>query len=683
MNELINAIEQFEFIRPTLLLALIPLLIFYTIKLKFGSQDNSWQSLLPSHLYQQLIVSKHLKSSKFKIHTFAFAYLLAIIAIAGPSWEKLPQAVYQTQAGKVIVMDMSMSMRATDLSPNRLTRARFKAIDLIKQVSEGETGLVAYAGDAFVISPLTDDANTLVSLIPSLRPEIMPQQGSNPIYALETASELLKNAGYQSGQIYWISDGIRISDIDEIRDFLNASQYDVSALLVGTEEGAPIEMQDGTLLKDRMGSIVIPKVDERYFSQALSGTGASYSIFTSDNSDILAIERELKFEQQQSKQVEDTQGDILKDMGPYILLLLLPIAAYSFRKGLLASVLVCVLYFPQADVYAQVTNDQSTTSTNANELDNAAKPQGSQISGTQTIKNWFLNRDQRGKQAFDSKQYDVATELFEDKQWQAASAYKSGNYEDALALFDGLSGIENRYNKANSLAKLGRLDEALVEYEYVLEQQPDHENALKNKALVESLLEQQQQDEKQSESQNKQEQNNESSQDKQNKQENSNQQEESQQEQSEENSKQDPSSNEGQNSEQDEASEQSEQSPNNEESSQDSSSLEQAAKDQTNNREKQNETENQRDEEEQDSSAKNAQAQQNNEQQAQSEEQTQAIAQSQVMENMTPEEKEEYQRMQMILNKIPDDPAYLLQRKMLLEAYKRKNAPVPPTQENW
>jgi Ca-activated chloride channel family protein len=319
MNEII---QNFQFIRPEWLWALLAIVIAYAVKLKFGKDQNVWQQIIPAHLYQQMIVRKGLVISNKFMHFATVSLLLAIIAIAGPSWEKLPQAVYQTQAGKVILMDMSMSMRATDLSPNRLTRARFKAIDLVNEVKEGETGLVAYAGDAFVVSPLTDDVNTLVSLLPVLAPEIMPIQGSIALNGLRQAASLLENAGYQQGQIYWVTDGIRYDEIKEVRNFIIKSSFDVSALLVGTEIGAPIAMEDGQLLKDYSGKIVVPSINSRYMNQAMAGTNGKYHLFASDNSDIQAIKREIEFDQQQqSKEVENTSGDTFKDMGPYLVLL--------------------------------------------------------------------------------------------------------------------------------------------------------------------------------------------------------------------------------------------------------------------------------------------------------------------------------------------------------------------------
>ena len=141
-------------------------------------------------------------------YALTFALALGVIGAAGPTVEKLTQLVVSVDKGHVVVMDMSLSMRSTDIAPDRLTRAKFKAIDLVQLINEGEIGLVAYAGDAFTISPLTEDISTLETLIPSLSPEIMPVRGSDAYAGLTLAADLLLQAGYPNGTIYWITDGI-------------------------------------------------------------------------------------------------------------------------------------------------------------------------------------------------------------------------------------------------------------------------------------------------------------------------------------------------------------------------------------------------------------------------------------------------------------------------------------------
>src|SRR5690606_4082420 len=109
----------------------------------------------------------------------AFAgWVLGCLALAGPTWEKLPQPVLQKRDALVVVLDLSLSMTVADVQPSRLQRARYKILDLLQRRTEGLTGLVAYAGDAHVVTPLTDDTATIANLVPALAPDMMPIYGS-------------------------------------------------------------------------------------------------------------------------------------------------------------------------------------------------------------------------------------------------------------------------------------------------------------------------------------------------------------------------------------------------------------------------------------------------------------------------------------------------------------------------
>lgn len=673
MNDII---QNFQFIRPQCLWLFVPIVIGYIIKLKYSKDQNLWQRIIPKHLYQQMIVSKGMHKSNRFMHVAMFGLLTATIAISGPSWEKLPQAVYQTQVGKVILMDMSMSLRATDLSPNRLSRARFKAIDLVNEVKEGETGLVAYSGDAFVVSPLTDDINNLKTLIPVLSPEIMPTQGSSALMGLEQAATLLTNAGYQQGQIYWISDGISYDEIKDIRNFIINSDFDISALLIGTEAGAPITMQDGQLLKDYSGKIVIPSINSRYMNQAMAGTNAQYHLFATDNSDIQAIKMKVEFEQQkQAEAIENITGDELKDMGPYLVLLLLPIAAYAFRKGLLniavATFFTSLLLLPNKPAMAQ---SQALNSSPAPQEVTLTTPSSTAETLVDKV---FKNANQRGKLAFDNSDFEKADGLFDNQEWRAASAYKMGDYERAATLYSELlkkdsTNKDNLYNQGNALAKQGKLEEALEVYNHALSVDSEYEQALQNKKIVEDLLKQQSDPNKPQDSNNDQQQGD--GEDQQQSEDGENQQQEqSEGGESPENGQQGDQSSEQQSENSQQQSDQQTDSANDE-------ALKQNAQEQAE-RESQ---ESQSDElQEQEQSQQNNANQQADDQSPSEQEQQAAISNQINADDLSPEQKEEMQRMQMILNKVPDDPAYLLKRKMQLEAYKRKNSPPSPEQENW
>jgi Ca-activated chloride channel family protein len=626
--EFLSQFNEFHFIRPHWLWAIIGLLVMVALIRFVHKQQSGWQSVLAGHLYQHLITTDGLKKSRPPLFLLAFGWILATIALAGPTWERLPQPVYQLNTGKVVLIDMSLSMRATDVKPDRLSRAKYKAIDLVNAITEGETGLVAYAGDAFTISPLSSDAQNLTTLIPSLTPEIMPIAGSDPALGIQAAIELLSNAGYQQGEIFWITDGISNQQMKEVSSIINQSVFRVSVLGVGTEQGAPIQLTNGELLKDSRGAIVVPKLTTDNLKSLSRNSGGRFAPMQADDSDVDYLIDQTLIEQdgEDNEQLEKEEfGDKWQEMGPYLLLLLLPFAAYSFRRGIITVLFVGMLlpaYSPSA--HADWWQDMWKTP------------------------------DQQAMQAYNNSEYEQAANSFEDSFWQGTAHYKNQDYQAALDAFSQVAAsdpnyLDATYNTGNTLAQMGEIDQAIAAYEQVLEEQPEHEEALANKALLERLKNQQEQQQGES---------GDESQD----QENDQQQEQQQGDQQQSGQQDGQQSEDEQQGEESQGQDQSDGSEQNEEESQ--SGQQQDEKD-----EKQTEEQ-----------AQQSQGEQSQEQKE--EQQTQTLQQGE--EELTDEEREQMQRMQNLLNRVPDDPAFLLKRKMQIEAQRRKRERLPANiQGNW
>ena len=627
MIESFSALNEFHFIRPHWLWAIIPLLIMVALIRYIHKQQSGWQSVLASHLYQHLITTAGIKKVRPPLFLLGFCWILATIALAGPTWERLPQPVYQLNTGKVVLIDMSLSMRATDVKPNRLTRAKYKAIDLVNAITEGETGLVAYAGDAFTISPLSSDAQNLTTLIPSLTPEIMPIAGSDPALGLQAAIELLNNAGYQQGEIFWITDGVNNQQMQEISEIFNDSMFRLSVLGVGTEAGAPIQLVNGELLKDSRGAIVVPKLTVNNLKSLSRSSGGRYAPMQSDDSDINYLVEQTLIEQdpnENDKAEPESFGDKWQEMGPYLLLLILPFAAYSFRRGIVTLVFMGVLlpaYSPEAR--ADWWQDMWKTP------------------------------DQQAMQAYDKNEYEQAANRFDNSLWQGTAHYKNKDYQAALESFAQVkptdkSYTDATYNAGNALAQLGEIDQAIAAYDTVLAQQPEHEEALSNKALLERLKEQQEQQQ----------------------QDQSGEQPEDQESGEQDGEQQDEQQQDGQKSDQQQEGEQS-QDPQQGENSEQSESESQDSEQQS-----------QAEQEQQEAEQKQADQAEAKKQKSQQEQQAQALQQGE--EELTDEQREQMQRMQNLLNRVPDDPAFLLKRKMQIESQRRKRERLPTNiQGNW
>ncbi|WP_394221044.1 VWA domain-containing protein [Alteromonas gracilis] len=674
-------LNQFHFLRPEWFTALIPLMLLVVLIRKTTAKQSGWQSVIPSHLYQHMVIGKTEMGVKPPMWMLAFVWIVSVVALAGPTWERLPQPVYQLKMGHVIVIDMSLSMRATDMTPDRLTRAKYKAIDLVNAIGEGEMGLVAYAGDAFVISPLTEDAGNITALIPSLSPEIMPVPGSDPLLGIESASELLTNAGYNSGMIYWITDGVELEQQQELQEYVASIPFTVNALTVGTSEGAPIRQQSGELLKDFTGSIVIPKLNEGAVKGVVKTSGGRFEPFTSNDDDINALATVSLLDKSDSEEDEEesnVQGDQWKEVGPYLLLVLLPFAAFAFKRGLVFIVFVGIFspsMVQNAHALQSIGASQGAQASQSNRLA-TEQPLITEQPGKPDSLSWwqtpFMNDNQEALNSYQRGKYEDAVNQFSDDAWKASSLYKSGDYESALDAFKNIPGPESFYNQGNALAKLGKLEEAIEKYEQALNEVPDFEDAKVNKKIVEDLLKQQQE---QNQEPNQDENGDDS--DQSNSQENA----ENNQQQSGEQRNQD-GSNEQDSQQNDNEGQQSDQSPNDDQqnggdNSQQSDDSQMSDTNEPSDSQQQNTEQEQS--EQSDSAQQNGIQKQEDEQQEQQE--AQAV-QGQEAE-LTDAEKEELQRMESLMRRVPDDPAFLLKRKMQLEAQKRQRQRMPSNRSDW
>ncbi|KTD76358.1 vWA domain-containing protein [Legionella waltersii] len=194
-------IADFHFLRPWWLLMIIPLLLLVKILWQQNPKLYAWSDVCDSHLLDHLIQSKGHGKRMFSFSFLLFSIFFMILGISGPTWHKMPVPLFKAVQPRVLLLDMSDNMLSGDLSPNRLSRAKFKLRDLLAHKDVGQFGLIAFTSEPFVVSPLTDDGQTISALLSNLTPDVMPVEGYNLDSALKEASKLVKEAGYQQGQI--------------------------------------------------------------------------------------------------------------------------------------------------------------------------------------------------------------------------------------------------------------------------------------------------------------------------------------------------------------------------------------------------------------------------------------------------------------------------------------------------
>ena len=395
----------------------------------------------------------------------AAVLLVGAVGIAGPAWEKLPRPVEQKNDALIVLFDLSLSMYAEDLAPSRLTRARHKIADVLRRREEGFTALVAFAGDAHTVSPLTDDTRTIENLLNALSPAMMPVLGSDTGAAMQLAHQLFDNAYMTQGRILLVTDGIdRLADVTDFSD----SRFPLSILGIGTPDGAPIPLdfanQPGRFLQTQEGDTVRPRLDDDRLATAARICHGRYRTFAVGDTDIDILLATPLPQDDATIEVE-REFDTWADAGYWVVLALLPFMLLGFRRGLLACLVLCLVPMP---AMAGFWDDL------------------------------WQRRDRQALEALHEGEPEMAAELFNDDAWRNAAMYRSENYQGAAAGWATQasaqpSAAEGHYNLGNALAHLGDFESAIEAYDRALAAAPGNEDAAFNKSLIEQLQQQQQQ----------------------------------------------------------------------------------------------------------------------------------------------------------------------------------------------
>jgi len=459
-------IHDFHFLRPFCFLALLPLAALLAWWWRQRRSGRTWEGIVDARLLPHLLIGGGRGRSLRTLVAIAACGVLAVTAMAGPTWSKLQQPVFRRESALVVLLDLSRSMDATDLTPNRIQMARFKLRDLLDRRKEGETAFVVYAAEPFTVTPLTGDVATIKRQLSSLDPEIMPAQGSRADRAIVMAQTLMQDAGAVRGDVLLITDGVENTPPDALTAAVRklvAAGYHLSVLGVGTRDGGPIPLKDGGFFSEAGGAIVIPKLDEDSLVRlAALGQGLYRRLGVGDR-DIQALTTAFERNSRagDSRKMEGLKSDQWREAGAWLLLPLLPIAALAFRRGaLLGMCLLFLLPLPR----------------NAHALD------------------WpglWQRPDQRGATALAEERPTEAAAFFKDRQWRAAAHYRAEDYQAALKDLEGEQGAEADYNRGNALAHLGKYLEALKAYDAALKENPSLTDAAHNRDLVEKWLQQQ------------------------------------------------------------------------------------------------------------------------------------------------------------------------------------------------
>jgi len=454
---------DFHWIRPEWLL-LIPAIVAVAVLLarrQLGA--GHWREVIDPVLMPYVLSRTPGRGVDHRWWLLGLAGIVAIVALAGPAWQRIEQPVFRAEQAIVVALDLSRSMDAQDIEPSRLARARLKILGMLERRQSGQTALLVYTANAFTVTPLTDDTDTIAALVNSLSTDIMPSRGSYPEVGIRKGLSLLEQASVGYGEVLLVTDGGSSPAAEKAARDLKSAGYTLSILGVGTREGAPIPRTAGGFVTDNRGAIAVARLEERGLRDLAAEGGGRFAVLSSDDSD---LDHLLSGEISAAAAADDDSlvTDRWREEGPWLVLFLLPLAALAFRKGW---VLLLVVFI-------------------------APLPQPAEAAFWEDL--WF-NKNQQAAQAMEDGSPADAAVLFDDAEWRAVARYQSGDYSGSAAEFAEYDDTRNLYNLGNSLAQQGEFDSAIDAYEQVLEVEPANEDASYNLDLVKQIKNQQEQEE--------------------------------------------------------------------------------------------------------------------------------------------------------------------------------------------
>ncbi|MDN3273589.1 VWA domain-containing protein [Frankia sp. RB7] len=417
---------SFHLLRPLWLVALIPLAAAVVLLRWRHSVRAQWGGVIAPHLLDHLIVQPGGGRSINPLYLVATAMTLGIIALSGPTWRRELPPFVEDKAPLMIALAVGSSMSESDVAPSRLERAKQKIGDLLAARAGARTGLIAYAGTAHLVMPLTDDRAVIAPFLAALTPGLMPSDGRNVAGAVALAAQSLATEPV-AGTILLVADELGAADAAAIRQAAGRNNV--------------------VMLAMNAGSASVP----------LGSDAVRVSI---DGSDILRLERRIDTRFQSAE--GDAFGTRWQDEGFWLLPPLALLSLLWFRRGTTVAWVVALLI--------------------------VAHPEPSRAEHTSRFVSLWLTPDQQGRLAFDRGDYRAAANLFADPMWRGISAYRAYDFIVAAQEFAKVETPEGTFALGNAQAQNHAFEKAIKAYDDLLKVQPGNLAAKTNRAIVQAAL---------------------------------------------------------------------------------------------------------------------------------------------------------------------------------------------------
>ncbi len=443
-------------------IAFIPLMLLPSFILLYLILTNKslLERVFDSAILAKLRIDQGL-SKRFRITLLFSALFMMILALARPVYQKGIVEVASYRNDLVVALDISLSMKAKDYYPNRLEFAKKKIVSLIRRAQNFRIGVVAFAKDAFIVSPLSDDKKALEFLLSRLDTRLLSLRGTNILSALMSAKILFGDRELKN--VLLVTDGGDRKDFREAIAFAKEHNMKVFVLGVATQKGAPIEL-NGELIKDAKGNLVITKLNPHIqeLAQATGGVFVQAQYSNEDIQKLLEAMGGAKKEQKVEKIVDQVE------LYPFFLafaLLFLFMSFYSLPSRTLFIFLICAVSLRAGlSDFKLIEEAQRAYERGAYEI--AAS------------KFKLLAQEKQSPQSF----YDAGNALYKAKKYKEAIEYYQKVQTDDKELE-----FRKLHNLGNSYFKLKEFQKAIQMYQKALRIKDDAQTRF-NLELAKKML---------------------------------------------------------------------------------------------------------------------------------------------------------------------------------------------------
>ena len=483
--------QHIEYLFGLLAVPLMLLLFVFVVRWKKATSKKIGDPVL----VDQLISNYSSVKFQLKFILFTSAFIIAVIALANPRKPIGSAVVNSTGIDVMIALDVSKSMLAKDISPNRLERAKQFLSKLIDKLPDDRIGMVVFAGRAYLQMPLTTDHAAAKMYLATATPAVVPTQGTVITDALKMCNASFNHLEKKYKSIILISDGEdHGEDAVTLAKNLANEGVTINTIGIGSPEGSLlVDSETNEVKKDATGAAVISKLNELGLKEIATNGNGVYQLFTNTDDVLQVLDKQLKTMGQ--KTIKDNSLinytsffqwllalSLLLLLGEFLMSeVKLPSKSTSHLAKKLVNPLVIFLFF--------ILYSCSTFAQNDNEI----------------IK--------KGNDAYNKKEYQIASEEYKkaaqknpsnkNAQYNLGNAlYKNEKPEEALTAYD--EAIKNSplptdksgafFNKGVVLQNTKKLPESITAYKNALRLNPTDDDARAN--LQKALIKQKEQEEK-------------------------------------------------------------------------------------------------------------------------------------------------------------------------------------------